>query len=77
MASLIQNPLFGNSKSQHLSVPTLVVPAMPQNHTADSSEVGSNQTGSVLQCAIDPAFTCNSFMLPQPDIHKAFPVKRS
>lgn len=46
---------------------------MPQKYTADSSEVDADQTGSMLQHAIDLAFTHYYSDLSQPDIHKFFP----
>lgn len=80
IASLIQSPLFGNlssCKSQHLSVLILTVPVMHQKYTADSSEVGADQTGNMLQHAIDLAFTHYYSILPQPDLHQVFPMERS
>lgn len=41
---------------------------MAQKYTADSSEVGADQTGSMLQCAIYLAFTSYYSILPQPDL---------
>lgn len=50
---------------------------MHQKYTADSSEVGADQTGNILQHAIDLAFTHYYSILPQPDLHQVFPMERS